>query len=74
MNLIMNTDIITHLKYTAVFGGELYINTPEMKITASWDVALCSLIEVDRRFTDSNCLLHHGDPYLKRLSSSFLPI
>jgi hypothetical protein len=32
-----------------------------MNMTALWDIAPCSLIEVDRRFRGSNCLHHQGD-------------
>jgi hypothetical protein len=31
-----------------------------MKITAFYDIAPCSLIEIDRRFTDAHCLHHQG--------------
>jgi hypothetical protein len=46
-----------------------------MKMTASWDIALCGLIEVDRHFRGSHCLHHQGDEcdymvlYPRRLSS-----
>jgi hypothetical protein len=29
-----------------------------MKMTALWDTAPCSLVEVDRRFRDAYCLHH----------------
>jgi hypothetical protein len=29
-----------------------------MKMTVFWDVALCSLLETDRRFRSANCLHH----------------
>jgi hypothetical protein len=32
-----------------------------MKMTALWDIALCSLIEVDRRFRNAHCLNNQGD-------------
>jgi hypothetical protein len=32
-----------------------------MKITAFWDVAPCSLVEVDRRFSCSYCLYHYPE-------------
>jgi hypothetical protein len=43
-----------------------------MKTTAFWDVAPCSLVEVDRRFRGVYCLLFHGNGLiaLKRRSTS----
>jgi hypothetical protein len=32
-----------------------------MKMTAFWDIAPCSLIEVDRHFRGAYCLHHQGD-------------
>jgi hypothetical protein len=32
-----------------------------MKMTAFWDIAPCSLVEVDRRSRDAYCLHHEGD-------------
>jgi hypothetical protein len=32
-----------------------------MKITVFWDVAPCSLIEVDQYFIGAHCLHHRGD-------------
>jgi hypothetical protein len=32
-----------------------------LKMTAFWDIAACSLIEVDQRFRDAYCLRHQGD-------------
>jgi hypothetical protein len=32
-----------------------------MKVTAFWDMALCSLVEVDRRFRGAYCLHRQGD-------------
>jgi hypothetical protein len=32
-----------------------------LKIIALWDIAPCSLVEVDRRFRGAYCLHHHGD-------------
>jgi hypothetical protein len=32
-----------------------------MKMTAFWDVALCSFVDVDRRFRGAYCLHHQGD-------------
>jgi hypothetical protein len=32
-----------------------------MKITVFWDVALCSLVEIDRCFRGAHCLHHQGD-------------
>jgi hypothetical protein len=29
-------------------------------MTAFWDIAPCSLVEVDRRFTGTYCLHHHA--------------
>jgi hypothetical protein len=31
-----------------------------MEIIALWDIALCSLVEVDRRFGGGYCLHHQG--------------
>jgi hypothetical protein len=31
------------------------------KMTVFWDVAPCSLVEIDRRFTGAYCLHHQGD-------------
>jgi hypothetical protein len=46
-----------------------------MKMRDFWDVALCSLVEIDRRLRDVYCLYHQGlgirlDAPLKRLSTS----
>jgi hypothetical protein len=30
-----------------------FLRAASMKMTALWDIALCSLIEVDRRFRDA---------------------
>jgi hypothetical protein len=35
--------------------------TASMKVTVFWDVARCSLIEINRRFGDVYCLNHHYD-------------
>jgi hypothetical protein len=32
-----------------------------MKMTVFWDVALCSLVETNRRFRDTHCLHYQGD-------------
>jgi hypothetical protein len=32
-----------------------------MKMTAFWDVAPCSILELDRRFRCAYCLYHQGD-------------
>jgi hypothetical protein len=32
-----------------------------MKMTVFWDVALCSLVEIDRRFRGAYCLHHQDD-------------
>jgi hypothetical protein len=32
-----------------------------MQATAFWDVVLCSLLEIDRRFTGAHRLHHQGD-------------
>jgi hypothetical protein len=38
------------------------ILTPaNLKMTAFWDIAPCSLVEVDRRFRCAYCLHHQGD-------------
>jgi hypothetical protein len=34
-----------------------------MKMTAVWDIALCILVEVDRRFTGAYCLHRYGDDH-----------
>jgi hypothetical protein len=48
------------------------LTAASMKMTASWDVAPCSIVEVYRRFRNAYCLLHQGDPimalYPRRLS------
>jgi hypothetical protein len=31
------------------------------KMTVFWDVAPCSLVQIDRRFRGAYCLLHQGD-------------
>jgi hypothetical protein len=35
-------------------------NSKQMKMTLFWDVAKCSLVEIDRRFRDAYCLLYQG--------------
>jgi hypothetical protein len=37
------------------------LTTASMKMTFFWDVALCSLVYVDRRFRSAHCLHHQGD-------------
>jgi hypothetical protein len=37
------------------------ITAVSMKMTVSWDVAPCSILEVDRRFRGAYCLHHQGD-------------
>jgi hypothetical protein len=32
-----------------------------LKMTAFWEIAPCSLVEVDRRFRGAYCLHHQGD-------------
>jgi hypothetical protein len=32
------------------------LTAESMKVTVSWDVALCSLVEIDRRFRGAYCL------------------
>jgi hypothetical protein len=32
-----------------------------LKMAAFWDIALCSLIDVDRHFGGAYCLHHHSD-------------
>jgi len=32
-----------------------------LKVTAFWDIALCSLVEEDRRFRGTYCLGHQSD-------------
>jgi hypothetical protein len=32
-----------------------------MKMTVVWDVVLCCLVEIDRRFRGAYCLHHQGD-------------
>jgi hypothetical protein len=31
------------------------------KMTAFWDISMCSLVKVDRRFSAVYCLYHQGD-------------
>jgi hypothetical protein len=38
------------------------LTAASMKMTVFWNVAPCSLVEIDRRFRDSYCLHHQGDP------------
>jgi hypothetical protein len=37
------------------------VNKAVLKMTAFWDVAPCILVEIDRRFRDSNCLHNQAD-------------
>jgi hypothetical protein len=37
------------------------LTAPSMKMLAFWDLALFSLVVVDRRFRGVNCLYHQGD-------------
>jgi hypothetical protein len=37
------------------------ITVVSVKMTAFWDVALCSLVEVDQHFRGVYCLHHHPD-------------
>jgi hypothetical protein len=37
------------------------LTAASMKMTAFWDIAPCSLIEVDRRFRGAYCVHHQGD-------------
>jgi len=32
-----------------------------MKMTVFWDIALCCLVEIERRFRGAYCLQHEGD-------------
>jgi hypothetical protein len=38
----------------------IYVAT-NTNMTVFWDVALCSLVEINRRFRDAYCLHHQGD-------------
>jgi hypothetical protein len=42
-------------------------------MTAVWDTAPCSLVEVDRRFTPAYCFHHQGDDRHRRLLSLYSP-
>jgi hypothetical protein len=37
------------------------LTAASMKFRVFWDVAPCSLVGVDQRFTDAYCLHHEGD-------------
>jgi hypothetical protein len=39
------------------------LSAASIKITAFWDTALCSLVEVDRRFRSAYCLHHQDDDW-----------
>jgi hypothetical protein len=39
------------------------LTAASLKMTAFWDVAPCSVVEVGRRFRDAYCLHHEGDGY-----------
>jgi hypothetical protein len=41
-----------------------------LKIAAFWDIAICSLVEVYRRFRGAYCLCHQSDAPLKRRYTS----
>jgi hypothetical protein len=43
-----------------------------MKMTAFWDVAPCSLVEVDRFFRGEDCLHHKYAPLKRRPASTRL--
>jgi hypothetical protein len=46
-----------------------------MKMKVSWDVALCSLVDTDRRFRGPYCLHHQGyqpAQYLRRVIAQFI--
>jgi hypothetical protein len=38
------------------------LTAPSMNMTALWDIAACSLVEVDRRFSGAYCL-RQGDEW-----------
>jgi hypothetical protein len=42
-----------------------------MKMTAFWDIAPCSLVEVDRHFRGAYCLHHQGDLMIEAVSSFY---
>jgi hypothetical protein len=37
-----------------------------MKMVVFWDVAPCSPVEIDPRFSNTSCLHHQGDDHFKR--------
>jgi hypothetical protein len=37
------------------------LTVTSMKLTAFWDIAPCSFVEVDRRFSRAYCLHHQGE-------------
>jgi hypothetical protein len=45
------------------------------KIKASWDTAMCSLVEVDRRFRGTYCIHHQGDKsvYINETTRHYIP-
>jgi hypothetical protein len=50
-------------KFAFVFSSEIciYISTEVLKMTAFWDVATCSLTELDRHSRGAYCLYHQTD-------------
>jgi hypothetical protein len=47
------------------------LTVASVKMTAFWDIAPCSLVDVDRRFRGAYCLHHQSNPHrpLKRRST-----
>jgi len=44
-----------------ISGLQKLLLTVCMKMTASWVILSCCLVEVDRPFRDAHCLHHQGD-------------
>jgi hypothetical protein len=43
------------------------VNWKEVKMTVFWDVAPCSMIDIDRHFRGVYCLHHQGDHSFEHL-------
>jgi hypothetical protein len=44
-----------------------------MKMTAFWDIAPCSLVEVDRRFSGAYCLVYQSAETLDETTRRYIP-